>query len=189
MNKWFEQQDFDLDSLPSGHRSRFINRLDALCKEEVVTTGTTKPVKGRVVRLSNWYVYALVATIALLLGISGMQYKATMNQGADLASISPEMARAQDFFTTTIDQELSKLNEKSSPETERIIADAKSSLRKLEQEYLNIQKDLNINKDSKAVIAAMIENFQHRIAILETALEQIEQQQLQLIQSQDEELI
>jgi hypothetical protein len=42
-------------------------------------------------------------------------------------------------------------------------------------DYQSIKVDFKINNDSKAVIAAMIQNFQNRIDLLETALEQIEQ--------------
>jgi len=85
------------------------------------------------------------------------------------------MAQAQDFFTSTINHELEQLNKEQSPETERIIADAKSGLSQLEKEYQNIKLDFKINQDNKTVIAAMIQNFQSRIDLLQNALDQIEQ--------------
>jgi septal ring factor EnvC (AmiA/AmiB activator) len=185
MKEWFAEQDFNTESLPSGHRNRFLEKLEAACEEEEhpesdvvlmeqLPLDKTKE-DSKVIPMNTWLKWSLVAGLAVLLGIAGMRLAPTRSVDNGLSSVSPEMAQAQDFFTTTIQEELEKLNKEQTPDTERIIADTKTALNKLELDYQSIKVDFKINNDSKAVIAAMIQNFQNRIDLLETALEQIEQ--------------
>lgn len=191
MKDWFAEQDFNTESLPSGHRSRFLEKLNAAGEEDVSIIDKHDLDRTyedkKVISMNSWFKWSLVAGLALLIGIAGFNFtiKTTMNDG--LSSVSPEMAQAQDFFTNTIHLELEKLNKEQSPDTERIIIDAKNALNKLEADYKSIKADFKINNDSKAVIAAMIQNFQNRIDLLETALEQIEQ--LKNFKEQDNETI
>lgn len=179
MEEWFAEQDFNTEELPRGHRSRFLEKLEAACDPQVDEIQNLKEVssqKSRVIPLVNWARWALVAGFALLIGFAGFNYSRNLDEfDAGLESVSPEMAQAQDFFTSTINYELERLNKEQSPQTERIIADAKNGLNQLETEYQEIKKDFKLNQDNKAVIAAMIENFQSRIDLLQIALEQIEQ--------------
>ncbi|WP_458626949.1 hypothetical protein [Winogradskyella sp. PC D3.3] len=92
----------------------------------------------------------------------------------DLASVSPEMSETQDFFTVTIENELKKLNKERSPLTEQIINDALVQIQLLETDYKKLKTDLTESGKNQRVIYAMISNFQTRIDILNTVLEQIE---------------
>ncbi len=189
MEEWFDQQDWNQGELPQGHRDRFLQKLDVACDEVQATAPVSAAsANGKVVKLNAWLKYAAVAAIVLLLGLTGMQVYNQPAQQTGLASVSPEMAQAQSFFTTTIDRELAQLNDEMSPETERIITDARAGLKKLATEYQSIIKDFKVNQDSQAVIAAMIENFQSRIDLLEVAQEQINQLK-QLKEKQDEDII
>ena len=94
----------------------------------------------------------------------------------ELASVSPEMATTQDFFTNAIATELEKLKKEQSPEFQKLIVDALFQIELLEQNYEKLKLDLNESGDDKRVIHAMINNFQTRIDILETVLNQIEEQ-------------
>lgn len=195
MREWFAEQDFNTESLPSGHRNRFLEKLDAACEEEYVdevSSLDTNDLDGyhedkKVITMNYWFKWSLVAGLALLLGFAGFNLPVNGSINNGLSSVSPEMAQAQDFFTNTIHLELEKLNKEQSPDTERIIIDTKIALNKLEADYKSITADFEINNDSKAVIAAMIQNFQNRIDLLETALEQIEQ--LKNFKEQDNETI
>lgn len=186
MEEWFAAQDFNKEELPSGHRNRFLEKLEkaegtlhAEDEEPLPKTAHSykddSTQKGRVISMTTWVKWSLVAGLAFILGISGLNLIQTAPQPEGLESVSPEMAQAQDFFTSTINLELERLNKAQSPQTERIIADTKTGLKKLEVEYIEIKKDFKVNKNSKAVIAAMIQNFQSRISLLETAQAQIEQ--------------
>lgn len=182
MEEWFAGQDFDQEPLPSGHRNRFLEKLEQNdLKKNSITSGAKKTAdskpteKGRVINMTQWLKWSLVAGLALVIGLSSLQVIQNGTQPDGLESVSPEMAQAQDFFTSTINLELERLEQAQSPDAERIITDTKTGLQKLEAEYTLIKKDFKVNKNSKAVIAAMIQNFQNRIALLETALEQIDQ--------------
>ena len=91
-----------------------------------------------------------------------------------MASVSPEMQKTQDFFTLSINEELKKLNAEKSPETDALIKDALKQLAGLESEYEKLKTDLLESGKDQRVVYAMIANFQSRIDILNTVLEQIE---------------
>jgi hypothetical protein len=184
LKEWFAEQDFNTESLPSGHRNRFLDQLDAVCdkedlKDKIIPLEPQDfkptPQDKKVLTMTPWFKWSLAAGLAFLIGFSGLNLVTASPADKGLSSVSPQMAQAQDFFTNTIHQELGKLNKEQSPDTERIITDTKIALNKLEVDYTAIKADLKINNDSKTVIAAMIQNFQNRIDLLELALEQIEQ--------------
>jgi hypothetical protein len=104
----------------------------------------------------------------------------------ELKSVSPAMAQAQSNYVEVIDQQLTALHQMQSPATERIIADAKSSLLKLETDYKKIQNDFKSNSENPAVIDAMIQNFKTRILLLEEARVQIKAKKQQLKKQENE---
>ncbi len=154
---------FDHAEPEPGHEKRFMARLnEAEKKGEEGSTGKM-----------NWKPFLMIAasiTLMFILIIGSGQ-----TQDRDLASVSPEMATTQDFFTTAIQSELAKLNSEESPEFQDLIVDALFQISILEQEYLQLKKDLEISGNDKRVIHAMISNFQNRIEILEQVSEQIDQ--------------
>lgn len=174
MEDWFKDQDFNTTELPSGHRDRFLERLQTAQEDKKVVAidrdGSTEDHTDA--RKNPWFKWSLVAGLAILLGVAGFNMNGTTTN--DLASVSPEMANAQDFFSSTITEELKKLEQENSPETERLIADTKTQLQELENDYKKLKIDLNTSGNSRKVIAAMIQNFQNRIALLEAALDHIE---------------
>ncbi|WOI23613.1 MULTISPECIES: hypothetical protein [Nonlabens] len=174
MEDWFKEQDFNTTELPSGHRNRFLERLQAAQEDEkVVSIDRDGKAEGHAdARKNPWFKWSLVAGLALLMGLAG--FNLGSSNDTDLASVSPEMANAQDFFSSTIAEELKQLESESSPETERLIADTKVQLLELENDYQQLKLDLDNSGNSRKVIAAMIQNFQNRIALLEAALEHIE---------------
>jgi hypothetical protein len=184
MEEWFAAQDFDRETLPNGHRNRFLEKLEqsdskknSSTNDPKIQNDTATSKKGRVISMTHWFKWSLVAGLALIIGLGSLQVVQNSAQPDGLESVSPEMAQAQDFFTSTINVELERLEKAKTPENERIITDTKTGLLKLETEYTQIKKDFKVNKNSKAVIAAMIQNFQSRITLLETALNQIDQLQ------------
>ena len=84
-------------------------------------------------------------------------------------------SKTQDFFTSTIALELTKLNNERSPETEALINDALKQLDILEKDYNKLKIDLTESGNDKRVIYAMITNFQNRIEILQNVMQNIEE--------------
>ncbi len=174
MEEWFADQDFNTTDLPSGHRDRFLERLQAAQEDKkVVSIDRDGKADGHDdARRNPWFKWSLVAGLAILIGFAGFNMGTTPVN--DLASVSPEMANAQDFFSNTITQELQKLELENNPETERLIVDTKTQLQELENNYNLLKADLKTSGNSRKVIAAMIQNFQNRIELLEAALDHIE---------------
>ena len=156
------KHEFDVEEPTENHEKRFMKKLN---NEDIVAVNTSKH--------NLWKPFiGIAASIAILVTVFvGTQHEATAN---DLASISPEMAKTQNFFDTTIASELIKLEKETNPETKLLIADAMVQMQRLEKEYISLTEDLSESGNDKRVIYAMISNFQNRIDILQNTLKQIE---------------
>ena len=157
------QGQFDIEEPNKDHEKRFLAKLNQQ------NNATELVIKKRF----NWkpligIAASIVLMIALVLG-NNQEASAT-----GLASVSPEMAQTQDFFTSTISVELKKLENATNPETKLLIQDALNQIKRLEIEYDSLISDLNQSGNDQRVIYAMISNFQNRIEILQNTLKQIE---------------
>jgi len=153
---------FDVEHPNKGHENRFLDKLNKQNNTKVIAIKTNywKPLLSIAASL-----IILIAIVVPIQQSHGMK---------DLASVSPQMANTQDFFTSTINEELDKLNDEKSPETEKLIQDALVQIENLEQQYEDLKKDLNTSGNDKRVIYAMISNFQSRIDLLQNILQEIE---------------
>ena len=156
------EHEFDVEVPSENHDKRFMKKLNNQSVAEV-----HKP------KRNLWKPFiGIAASLALLVTVFvGSQHEEDVY---DLASISPEMAETQNFFSTTIESELNKIEKESNPETKLLIADAMVQLQRLEKEYLSLKEDLSESGNDKRVIYAMISNFQNRVDILQNTLKQIE---------------
>tara|TARA_R110000868_G_scaffold362437_1_gene624567 strand:- start:600 stop:1166 length:567 start_codon:yes stop_codon:yes gene_type:complete len=157
------EHDFDVERPNDGHETRFLDKLNNKEKSVIKITrsrkNTWKPLMG------------IAASIALIITLFlGTQQQ---NESRELASVSPKMEETQDFFTATINEELNKLKEASSPEVEKLVQDALKQIKILENDYVNLKTDLTKSGDDNRVIYAMISNFQNRIDILKSTLNKI----------------
>lgn len=159
------QGKFDVNEPHEGHELRFISKLK---------NKYTSPSKFLFVSSFNWKpALAMAASIVICFSI----FITLQNEPdtLDLASVSSELSETQNFFTTTIENELKKISKERSPLTESIISDALKQIEILENDYKNLKTDLTESSNDQRVIYAMITNFQNRIDILNTVLEQIEE--------------
>lgn len=160
--KKFEGQ-FDTEEPVIGHQQRFLDKLNN-------TNTTVVTHKKSVFKL--WKpLLGVAASLVVLLTVSFGVLKS--NNTTDLASVSLEMATTQHFFTTTITNELKKLNSEESPEYQDLIVDTMFQMKILEESYEQLKIDLNISGQDERVIYAMISNFQDRIELLQNVVEQI----------------
>ncbi len=166
INDLFEglQDQFDIETPNADHEKRFLAKL----KNQQHNVVTLEKKQG-----FNWKPFlAIAASVVLILTLFvGNQ---SQEDVYDLASVSPEMEETQDFFTSTIEQELTKLENVNSPQARVLAADAVKRIELLEREYESLKEDLKTSENDKRVIYAMISNFQNRIDILQTVLLQIE---------------
>ena len=166
LNMLFEnlKSEFDVETPNLGHQERFLSKLKA---------ADSKDVKPSSKSFKFWKpLLAVAATILLCISLFTGLYQQPQMKG--LASVSPEMSKTQDFFTSTIENELNKLNKERTPETKILVDDALKQLKTLEINYETLIKDLTKSGDDKRVIYAMISNFQNRIDVLQNVIERIQ---------------
>lgn len=161
---------FDVETPNNNHQQRFLDKLkdSDLASTEIKVKSEAEKSSG-----FNWKpLLSIAAALVICFGV----FTTLQNQpkDLDLASVSPEMSETQDFFTITIENELKKLNSERSPLTEQIISDALEQIQLLENDYKKLKTDLSESGKNQRIIYAMISNFQNRIDILNTVLEQIE---------------
>lgn len=156
--------EFDINEPNKNHELRFLDKL----KTNDVVAINSKKTPG-----FNWKPFLAIAA-SVVICLSVFMTMQNEPEALDLASVSPELSETQDFFTATIENELKKLNKERSPLTEQIITDALEQIQILETNYQNLKTDLTESGNDQRVIYAMITNFQNRIDILNTVLEQIE---------------
>lgn len=151
---------FDIELPEINHTKRFMEKLNK--QNEIVkkSSFSWKPIIG------------IAASITLIFALVFSNNQSLNQEG--LASVSPEMAKTQDFFANTIDLELKKLEKASNPETKSLIKDALIQINRLENEYQSLLNDLSESGNDQRVIYAMISNYQKRIEILQNTLKQIE---------------
>ncbi len=173
------QSRYDIYQLPSDHANRFKNRLKNIEGGSVISL--VHPTRRSKKNMLQW---SIAASIAIIIGLTG--FIGGQMQSRDHKKLSPALAAAQDHYSNSIELQLSLLNKLQSPENERIIADAKLNLKKLEADYQKIIKDFQSNSDNPAVIDAMIQNLKTRILLLENARAQINTSNQQLKKNTNE---
>jgi len=120
--------------------------------------------------------YAIIAVAASVLLLFGVWIGASFSkQGMELAKVSTEMEETQSYFTTSIKNELSLIENERNSTTEQLINDALKQIKKLEQQYKLLTIELKESSEDKRIIYAMISNFQQRIEVLQNVLAQIEE--------------
>ncbi|MDH5413318.1 MAG: DUF3379 domain-containing protein [Flavobacteriaceae bacterium] len=165
---------FDIEEPSLGHFDRFELKLNS----EFDKKNKWNP--------RTWTWLAMAASVALLIGIWFGGYSA--KQGLELADVSPQMEETQNFFVSTIKQEIESINLKRTDENQQIIEDAFKQLNKLEENYHLLTVELEKSNEDKRIIYAMISNYQQRIEVLQTLLQQLDEiQQIKTIS--DEETI
>ena len=158
------ENDFDFHLPNSGHQQRFLEKL----KQQDIIAESSK-------QKTNYWKPFLAVAASIVLCFSIFTVMQQQPEIKDLASVSPELSRTQDFFTLAIQNELASLEAERSPETEELIDDALKQLHVLEVDYEQLKKDLTESGDDNRVIYAMISNFQNRIDVLKHVLENIEE--------------
>lgn len=119
------------------------------------------------------FIYAIAASIVVLLGISLLYTNNEKPQNLNFAST--ETRQTDSIFTVLIQHQLDQIKTKESPENKKIISDALKQMKALDSDYDKIKHELEINGESKPIIYAMISNLQTRISFLQTVLQHIEE--------------
>lgn len=165
MNNQFEKyfidkkDQFDIKEPSLGHFNRFEQKLK-----------NSKHVKIR--KIKQWSMLTAAASILLLIGLSiGFNLS---NNAIELADVSPKMEETQNYFTSVIVQELEKVNAQKTTYNQQVISDALKQLNILEEDYIKLTYELRESHEDQRIVYAMINNFQQRIQLLETLLNQLD---------------
>ncbi|QOD61766.1 hypothetical protein H9I45_04785 [Polaribacter haliotis] len=156
LHQFFSENNFDLQEPHSGHLERFERKLNRPNKKAK----------------TSWKWLSVAASVVLVLGfwLGSNHQKKQM----DLADVSPKMEEVQNYFVSTINQEIKTLELNRSLDTESIIESALEELEELEDNYKLFVQELTKNGKHRRIIAAMIKNYQRRLDILERTLKQID---------------
>ena len=165
---------FDTEEPKLGHFDRFEVRLARL------------PVKKKTWNPNTWKWLAIAASIALLISVGIGNYPT--KQGLELADVSPKMEETQNFFVSTIQNEVKQINLKRNDNNKKVIDDAMIQLKKLENNYELLTVELEATNKDNRIIYAMISNFQQRIEVLKYLLVQLDEIE-QLKNTQNEKTI
>ncbi|MBC9795969.1 hypothetical protein [Sinomicrobium weinanense] len=171
------QGEFDTESPAAGHENRFLEKL-VLSKAEVAAERQKDPQKKRSSRL-RWRQLSVAASIVLLLGLGWVFYntqpQSSIPVEAEEEVAYPELEKTRYYFASLIETELKNIREEATTEDTRIIVDdAVEQLNLIEKDYEKLEAELQKNGYSKQLLNAMITNFQTRVALLQSVMEQIE---------------
>lgn len=179
INKMFAdlQGQFDIEQPNTGHRAKFLEKLQANDTQVV----DLRP-KNR-----NWRGFlSIAASVLVLIGVGGFYF---FNQETTVTQEDLEFAQSEQYFSNVIATQLEELNKEKTPETQKIIEDTFTQLQVLETDYNSLTIQLNEGADAKFIISAMIENFQTRLQLLEDVMEQINDVKAQKKENYEDNII
>lgn len=163
------KDDFDIETPELGHEHRFLRKLQQQQNQE--TTDISKPKT-----LFTWWKQIAAACVILLsLGIFIGSNFGTGETNDPEVTLSPEVEKSQLYFASLLDRELEKVKAAEDEDTKEIIQDAMKRLERLEKDYESLKNQLVDTGDDKRILHAMITNFQLRIQLLESVLQQIDE--------------
>ncbi len=145
---------FDIEEPSICHFNRFEARLQNKRKK--------KP-------FNKFYLVASVVLLFVVIGFKLFSEKANTNM------VTPEFKQTENYFSTVINDELKKVVAQKNADNQQIISDAFLQMKKLEDNYKQLQKDLKNTQNKKAIIYAMLDNYQQRIKILQNLLNTLNQ--------------
>lgn len=153
------QNKFDIEEPSINHFKRFEKKLMNVKQPKIFT-------------LKKWSIISIAASIVLFIGIGiGSSFP---KNNLELADVSPKMEETQNYFAAVIVQELEKVSAQKTTFNQHVISDALDQLKILENKYQELTIELYESHQDQRIIFAMISNFQQRILILETLLNQLE---------------
>jgi len=156
---------FDVETPDSGHRARFIEKLDQ------ADTPVKKP------NYSKYWYLNIAAALIICIGTFSI-YNSKSNTNTIIVKTTTEnpfidISNAQFHLEGIVKRELVKLELERNDTTENLINGALSQLQFLEKEQHKLEEQLKVNYD-KRIIKALVDNFQYRIQLLENVMQQIE---------------
>lgn len=156
---------FHKASLPEGHENRFMDKLDA--EKQIVK--------------SSWrhIIFRVAAVVLLALGGVAMLYFGEQHHQKTLEARLPlEIKEAESYYLAKCDEQLSHFKTYHSTTSPIDIAE---QLEKLEKEYKKLKQQMAQQSGNKRVMAALVQNLQLRLQLLEQINRLMEKEEPQII--------
>ncbi len=160
--------------LKSGHKDRFLNRLDL----ELPKRSTSK-----------WFVFKIAASVVVFIGL-GFYWYSNLNiknnpqtsvvdvqkendkiNTISLGDLSPDLKKIEQYYVATINLELAQLE--VSDENKLLVDGYMERLAELNTEYQLLTKELNTIGPNDQTISALIQNLQLRLQLLKKLKEKL----------------
>lgn len=156
------QEDWNTEQMPEGHEARFENRLES---------AFGKPKQNRWKSLLAYA--AVLGTLLIGFAIAFDSSQTENNFAEEEQESSFPIAEAQKYYAQSVSTQLKVLDGLAvNPIAKDIVSDTKKEIEELEEQYKKLESELLKTGDQR-VAAAMIGNFQSRIKILETLIQQL----------------
>ena len=158
------KREFDCAEPPADLWGRIEKELDA--------KQTKSPKTARVIRLNTLLQIAASLVVIVAAGIFLWQYQ--YRQVTDLANIDPGLAKQQMHYTSVIEDKRTELKqiEKEEPQ---LYQEFSSEIRKMDESYQRLKRDLPESPNQEETVKAMIRNLQIQAEVLNQQLNVIKQ--------------
>lgn len=160
----FENHNVDLDSLWSNIEKGIEKK--------------SKKANRQILRYAAMSIAAVMLVFISYVFINYSEGQKTYGQGFELAHVSEELAEAEFYYSSQIEEKLKIINT-SNKELGNL---ANENLAPLESMYLELKKDLKDGADNQEVIQAMIQSYRMRLHVLEQILNELESKEDDIIQ-------
>ena len=170
--KILENNDFfDDQQLPDGHKNRFINRLDKIELEEVKSERLPTILRIAAVLL------ILVAGYFVLRNITLGDIGNAVLDGVTEISLTPEIENVFAYYDAISNQKVDKINTvaPNDSEAERVKQIAQRQLQSLDANLAKIEKEYVKNPNNQKLKAALVNNKRKKAEILDNILKQLDE--------------
>lgn len=162
-------------SLPAGHEARFEARLQAAFGNEKPSAGKTNP-------MIFWMKIAAITIAFIAVSVFGYMSLGDNNidntlvetptidktsktpSNFDLATISPELKKVEEFYMAGINMQLASLE--ITNDNKDVIDGYMKQLDELTEEYISLQAEMSEVGPTEETITALIDNLKMRLELL-----------------------
>ncbi|QTN39922.1 hypothetical protein HZ996_12465 [Cryomorphaceae bacterium] len=171
-----QQESFDRDRPPLGHRNRFEQKLQGKQAAEE-NESTRSSARQGLMKIAYTAAAAVVIFGAVFVyqnySLVPVEEKIVGDQNMYLEEVSSEMAQVEDYYRRTILAKKEEVQQMPGAE-DYILQSYFTELDELEEAYEELAKALARNYSDERVINAMIENYRDRIDVLEALTNQLQ---------------
>jgi len=161
LRKRFDQVKMKEDS-PEGHHQRFLKKL------AFHESKTRRPLSNKTI-ITSWSAAAVIIVLALVVFTKSKIEEENLNSARiEIREIAPEAGLVQDRLANQLLQKAKNINMEDPALNEDL-----QRLKLLEQEYKKLDSMLQHQVINELIIKAMIENYGHRLRILEAMNQKI----------------